>query len=144
MNDTKKRELEMFEQARTEVQKKIKGRCVTNKDVIIEQQKEIEYYKTKIEELEKTIEGKIKNKNKYDKEIELTIKEEDYLIKYNNNIDTVLFTMYINKIINEPDKNMICKDKEFKIYNMTRINKYIRTHDCYEDEEERIERLWRN
>lgn len=144
MNDTKKRELEMFEQARREVQKKIKGRCVTNKDVIIKQQKEIEYYKTKIKELEKTIEGKIKNKNKYDKEIEVTIKEEDYLIKYNNNIDTVLFTMCINKIINEPDKNMICKDKEFKIYNMTRINKYIRAHDYYENEQERIERIWRN
>ena len=39
MNDN-----ELFERARRRVQKKIKGRCVTNKDVIIDQEKEIEYY----------------------------------------------------------------------------------------------------
>ena len=36
---------ELFEQARRRVQKKIKGRCVTNKDVIVDQEREIEYYR---------------------------------------------------------------------------------------------------
>ena len=42
---------ELFEQARRRVQAKIKGRCIRNKDVIIEQEKEIEYYREKIRRL---------------------------------------------------------------------------------------------
>ena len=46
MND-----LELFEKARRRVQNKIKGRCVTNKDVIVDQEREILYYRDKIERM---------------------------------------------------------------------------------------------
>lgn len=42
---------ELFEQARRRVQKQIKGRCVTNKDIIVDQEREIEYYREKIKKL---------------------------------------------------------------------------------------------
>lgn len=69
MSDT-----ELYEKARRRVQKKIKGRCVTNKDVIIDQEKEIEYYREKIQRLTD------KKKETFDKELEVTIKSEDYLL----------------------------------------------------------------
>lgn len=45
MNDN-----ELYERARKRVQEKIKGRSVHNKDVIIDQEKEIEYYRNRIKE----------------------------------------------------------------------------------------------
>ena len=44
-------DIELFEQARRRVQEKTKGRCVRNKDVIIDQEKEIMYYRDKINKL---------------------------------------------------------------------------------------------
>lgn len=112
MNDN-----ELFERARRRVQKKIKGRCVTNKDVIIDQEKEIEYYREKIQRLTD------KEKETFDKELEVTIKSEDYLIKYNDDTDLVELMMYVNKLIIETDINRMYKDGEFRIYNKTRMKK---------------------
>ena len=113
MND-----IELYEKARKRVQKKIKGRCVTNKDVIIDQEKEIEYYREKIRTLTN------KTSENFDKELEININNEDYLIKYNNDTDLVELMMYINKIIIETNINRVYKIGKFKIYNKTRMNKY--------------------
>ena len=51
IHELKESDLELFEQARNRVQRKIKGRCVTNKDVIVDQEKEIEQYRKRIEQL---------------------------------------------------------------------------------------------
>lgn len=106
---------ELFEQARRRVQNKIKGRSVKNKDVIIEQEKEIEYYREKIKKLTNN------KKDIFDKELEVTIESEDYLIQYNKDTDLVTLIMYINKLIIEKDLNRIYKDGEFRIYNKTRM-----------------------
>lgn len=53
MNDN-----ELFEQARKRVQRKIKGKCITNKDVIIDQEKEILYYREKIQKMIEKAESK--------------------------------------------------------------------------------------
>ena len=110
MND-----IELYEKARRRVQGKIKGRCVTNKDVIVDQEKEIEYYREKIRKLTD------KKKETFDKELEVTIKSEDYLIKYNDDTDLVELMMYVNKLIIETDLNRMYKTGEFRIYNKTRM-----------------------
>ncbi len=115
MNDN-----ELFEMARRRVQGKIKGRCVTNKDVIIDQEKEIRYYREKIQKLIDIIENKREN---FNKELEITIKSEEYLIQYNSDTDLVTLMIYINKLILETDLNRIHKDGEFRIYNKTRMKK---------------------
>ena len=51
----KETDLELFEQARRRVQNKLKGRCVRNKDIIIDQEKEIKQYRKRIEQLNKTV-----------------------------------------------------------------------------------------
>lgn len=112
MSDT-----ELYEKARRRVQEKIKGRCVTNKDVIIDQEKEIEYYRKKIQRLTDV------KKETFDKELEVTIKSEDYLIKYNDDTDLVELMMYVNKLIIETDLSRMYKDGEFRIYNKTRMKK---------------------
>ena len=117
MND-----IELYEKARKRVQKKIKGRCVTNKDVIIDQEKEIEYYREKIRTLTN------KASENFDKELEININNEDYLIKYNNYTNLVELMMYINKVIIETNINRVYKIGKFKIYNKTRMNKY--EDDC--------------
>lgn len=60
-----------------------------------------------------------------DKEFEITINNEDYLIKYKNNTDTVILSTYLTKVVNEKDKVMICKDNQFKIINKTRKEEKI-------------------
>lgn len=110
---------ELFEQARRRVQKKIKGRCVTNKDVIVDQEKEIMYYREKIRKMMDSL----KNKKELDKEFEIKIKDEDYIIKYNSDADKVMLNTYLVKLVNEKDIYGISKDNEFKIVNKTRYNK---------------------
>lgn len=109
---------ELFEQARRRVQAKIKGRCIRNKDVIIEQEKEIEYYREKIRRLTDN------EKEIFNKKTEITIKNEDYLIQYNNDTDLITLMMCVNKLIIETDLNRIYKDGEFRIYNKTRIKNF--------------------
>lgn len=110
-------DIRLFEQARRRVQRKIKGRCVTNKDVIIDQEREIEYYRNKIGILEE----KIHNKKTFERKFEIDIDLEKYLIMYNTNTDQVVLYTYLIKLINEDDKYMIAKDNEFKIINETRF-----------------------
>lgn len=52
---SKEDEDRLFKQARNRVQGKIKGRCVTNKDVIVDQEKEIEQYRKRIKQLTRTV-----------------------------------------------------------------------------------------
>lgn len=119
MNDN-----ELFEQARRRVQKKIKGRCVTNKDVIVDQEREIEYYRDKIKKMEDIIH----NRKVFNKQFEITINDEEYLINYNDDkeTNTVMLNTYLIKLVNEKDKIYIIKDNEFKIVNKTRYNKQNR------------------
>lgn len=112
MNDN-----ELFEQARRRVQKKIKGRQVTNKDVIVDQAKEIEYYRNKIQ----NIKNITNNKEGFNKKFEITIKGEEYIILYNDNkTDMTMLNAYLIKLVNEKDITGIRKDNEFKILNRTR------------------------
>lgn len=112
MNDN-----ELFEQARRRVQKKIKGRQVTNKDVIVDQAKEIEYYRNKIQKM-KSITS---NKEGLNKKFEITIKGENYIILYNDNkANITILNAYLIKLVNEKEKISISKDNEFKILNKTR------------------------
>lgn len=111
MND-----IELYERARKRVQEKIKGRSVRNKDVIIEQEKEIEHYRNKIQRL-------TNKTNFFNKELEITINHEDYLIQYKSDTDLVTLMMYVNKLIIDTDISGIYKDGEFRIYNKTRMEK---------------------
>lgn len=117
----KENDLELFEKARRRVQGKIKGRCVTNKDVIVDQEREIEYYRDKIKKLEDIIH----NRKVFNKQFEITINDEEYLIKYNDDrkINTIMLNACLIKLVNEKDKTYIIKDNEFKIINKTRYNK---------------------
>lgn len=137
MND-----IELYEQARKRVQKKNRGRCVRNKDVIVDQEKEIIYYREKINTLRQMLKQRelTEGKNNFSKELEFTIKEEEYLIKYNVNTDTILLTMCINKIINEPGIDAIFKQNEFRIYNNTRMKK----HEEQYKEIQKIRKLWQS
>ena len=120
----KENDLELFEKARRRVQGKIKGRCVTNKDVIVDQEREIEYYRDKI----KMLEDIIHNKRVFNKQFEITINDEEYLINYNDDkeTNTIMLNAYLIKLVNEKDKTYIIKDNEFKIVNKTRYNKLNR------------------
>ena len=111
----------LFEQARRRVQMKIKGRCITNKDVIVDQEREIEYYRDKIKKLE----GIIHSRETFNKQFEITINDEKYLINYNDDkeTNTIMLNAYLIKLVNEKDKYYIIKDNEFKIVNKTRYNK---------------------
>lgn len=59
-----------------------------------------------------------------DKEFEITINNEDYLIKYNSNTNAVVLNTYLTKIVNENKTFKVCKYKEFKIINKTRFKEY--------------------
>lgn len=117
----KETDLELFEQARRRVQKKTKGRCVTNKDVIVDQEREIEYYRDKIKKLEDIIH----NRKIFNKQFEITINDEEYSISYNDGkeTNTIMLNTYLIKLVNEKDKIHIIKDNEFEIVNKTRYNK---------------------
>lgn len=112
---------ELFKQARRRVQKKIKGRCVTNKNVIVDQEREIEYYRDKIKKLEDIIH----NRKVFNKHFEITINDEEYSINYNDDkeTNTIMLNTYLIKLVNEKDKIHIIKDNEFEIVNKTRYNK---------------------
>lgn len=109
MND-----IELFEQARRRVQNKIKGRCVTNKDVIVDQEKEILYYREKIRRLTNSKDNKFKH------ELEIKINNEEYIIKYNDNADSIMLNSYLVKMIYEEETYKITKDEQFSIINKTR------------------------
>lgn len=69
--------------------------------------------------------AKAKQRKIFDKEFEITINDEEYLIEYNNNkeIDTIMLNASLTKLVNEHDKIGISKDDEFRIINKTRNEK---------------------
>lgn len=118
MNDEK-----LYLKARQRIENMKRKNNITDSEIIIELEKEIEHYRERINKfLDKSL-GIKNNYEIYDREIEITIKDEEYLIKYNNNIDTVLLNVYVNKLIAEKDKTIICKKNEFKIINKTRAKR---------------------
>lgn len=146
------------------------NKTITDKQIIINLEKEIEYYRHKIALLENDHKENVERINKQDKlikehqeilkeilikkedifniktpnqirellgykalsnkktkeldkQFKITINKEEYLIRYNNDTDTVMLNAYITKLVNEKDKNAIYKDEEFKIINKTRCIK---------------------
>ena len=77
------KDIELYKKARRRVENKNRGKVntLTDKDIIIDQEKEIEYYRQKIQNLtNKEINKRIET---FDNEYETIINGEDYLIKYN-------------------------------------------------------------
>ena len=110
MNDEK-----LYLKARQRIENMKRKNNITDSEIIIELEKEIEHYRERINKfLDKSL-GIKNNYEIYDREIEITIKDEEYLIKYNNNIDTVLLNVYVNKLIAEKDKTIICKKMNLKL-----------------------------
>ncbi len=114
MNDN-----ELFEQARRRIQKGIKGRSVTNKEVIVEQEKEIQYYRKRIQQL-MNVETDTIYIGKYEHYLEVEINNEQYCIGYNDASDSLSINIYLLKLVNEKDKIYIMKDNCFCILNKTR------------------------
>ena len=122
---------ELYEQVRKRYQRTYLGKCFSDKEIIIEQEKEIKHYRERINKfLDKSL-GIENSINDLNKELEIGINNEDYLIKYNNNTDIVKLMMYVNKLINDSEINMICSKEEFKIYNKTRIQRYENKFNSY-------------
>ena len=114
---------ELYEQVRKRYQRTYLGKCFSDKDIIIKQEEEIKHYRERINKfLDKSL-GIENSTNYLNKELEININNEDYLIKYNNNTDIVKLMMYVNILINDSDIRMICSNEEFKIYNKTRIQR---------------------
>ena len=80
-------DIRLFEQARERVQRKIKDRCVTNKDVIIDQEKEIMQYRNRTT---KKINANISKLN-------IQSSEEILLEDGENNIDYITKRYYIDE-----------------------------------------------
>jgi len=89
MKSKEEEDIRLFEQARERVQRKIKDRCVTNKDVIIDQEKEIMQYRNRIEQLKK-INANISKLN-------IQSSEEILLEDGENNIDYITKRYYIDE-----------------------------------------------
>lgn len=114
---------ELYEQVRKRYQRTYLGKCFSDKEIIIKQEEEIKHYRERMNKfLDKSL-GTDKSIIDLNKELEININNEDYLIKYNNNADIVKLMMYVNKLINEKELKMICSTGEFKIYNKTRIQR---------------------
>lgn len=58
--------------------------------------------------------------------IRLKIKEEEYVIRYNDNANPIMINAYLLKMIEDTDKIIkVRKDNEFYIENITEIEKRI-------------------
>ena len=58
--------------------------------------------------------------------IRLEIKEEEYVIRYNDNANPIMINAYLLKMIEDTDKMIkVRKDNEFYIENITEIEKRI-------------------
>ena len=114
---------ELYKQARARI--KNKKRNASDKDIIIDQEKEIMYYRKTIEQLKeetKTFkeDNKLPKLYEYENVVEIRIKNEDYIIKYNRDIDTVLLSVYFISLVNDKEAIRINKKNEFNITNITR------------------------
>lgn len=70
-------DIELYEKARRRVQEKIKGRFVTDTDIIVDQEKEIMYYRDKINKLT----DKDKNKNGSNINIKMHLEADETIQK---------------------------------------------------------------
>lgn len=118
---------ELYKQARARI--KNKKRNASDKDIIIDQEKEIMYYRKTIEQLkEETKTFKENNKLsklcEYENVVEVRIKNEDYIINYNRDIDTVLLSVYFIRLVNDKEVIRIDKKNEFDITNITRLKQH--------------------
>lgn len=114
---------ELYKQARARI--KNKKRNASDKDIIIDQEKEIMYYRKTIEQLKEEIktfkeDNKLSKLSEYENVVEIRIKNEDYIIKYNKDIDIVLLSVYFIKLVNDEEVIRIDKKNEFDITNITR------------------------
>ena len=114
---------ELYKKVRARVKNKIRN--ASDKDIIIDQEKEIMYYRKTIEQLKeerKTLkeDNKLPKLCEYENVVEIRIKNEDYIIKYNKDIDTVLLSVYFIKLVNDKEATIIDKKNEFNITNITR------------------------
>ena len=125
MNDN-----ELYKQARIRVKNKIRN--ASDKDIIIDQEKEIMYYRRTIEHL-KEKQNTFKEDNELPKQYEnvdeIRIKNEDYIIKYNRDIDIVLLNVHFIKLVNDKEIIRIAKMNEFDITNSTRQKLYEQKHN---------------
>nr|DAQ61969.1 MAG TPA: hypothetical protein [Caudoviricetes sp.] len=83
------------------------------------------YYRKTIEQLKeetKTFkeDNKLPKLCEHENVVEIRIKNEDYIIKYNKDIDTVLLSVYFIKLVNDKEAIIIDKKNEFNITNITR------------------------
>lgn len=123
---------ELYKQARARI--KNKKRNASDKDIIIDQEKEIMYYRKTIEQLKeetKTFkeDNKLPKLYEYENVVEIRIKNEDYIIKYNRDIDTVLLSVYFISLVNDKEAIRINKKNEFDITNITRQKLYEQKHN---------------
>lgn len=112
---------ELYKKARARVKNKIRN--ASDKDIIIDQEKEIMYYRETIEHLKektKTFEEDNELPKPYENVTEIRIKNEDYIIKYNRDIDIVSLSVHFIKLVNDKEKIRIAKMNEFDITNITR------------------------
>lgn len=62
----------------------------------------------------------------FENKIEVKIKEEEYVIRYNNDANPVMINAYLLKMVEETDKIIkVRKDNEFYIENVTETKKRI-------------------
>ncbi len=109
---------ESYLKIRKRIERVKHNKQLSDMDIILGLEEEIRYYRNRIDKLTKKIE--YKKDLELNKQMEIKINEEDYLIKYNKDTNVVELNTYLIKLINEKDNIMICKDKEFKIINKTR------------------------
>lgn len=121
---------ELYKKARARVENKIRN--VSDKDIIIDQEKEIMYYRRTIESLkekQKTFKEDNELPRQYDNVDEIRIKNEDYIIKYNQDTDMFSLSARFIKLVNDKETIRIAKRNEFDITNITRQQLYEQEHD---------------
>lgn len=118
----------LYKQARARVENKIRN--TSDKDIIIDQEKEIMYYRRTIEHLK---ENKFKEDNELPKQYEnvdeIRIKNEDYIIKYNKDTDMFSLSVHFIKLVNDKETIRLAKMNEFDITNITRQKLYEQKHN---------------
>ena len=121
---------ELYKKVRARVKNKIRN--ASDKDIIIDQEKEIMYYIKTIEHLKektKIFEENNELPKRYENVDEIRIKNEDYIIKYNRDIDIVLLSVHFIKLVNDKEIIRIAKMNEFDITNITRQKIYKQEHN---------------
>ncbi len=121
---------ELYKKVRARVKNKIRN--ASDKDIIIDQEKEIMYYRKTIEQLKektKIFEEDNELPKQYENVDEIRIKNEDYIIKYNRDIDIFLLSVRFIKLVNDKEIIRIAKKNEFDITNITRQKIYEQEHN---------------